>query len=89
MQKTLFVLTLACFSLSVFAQATPKKSPELKCPIMTSAKVDKEKAEKQKLYVDYKSKRYYVCCSGCVARFKKEPAKYSKLTTGFPIPKKS
>jgi|WetSurMetagenome_2_1015567.scaffolds.fasta_scaffold480834_1 hypothetical protein len=32
----------------------------------------------KKLYVDYKTKRIYVCCSSCLDAVKKEPEKYIK-----------
>ncbi len=41
----------------------------------------------QKKYADYKGKRYYFGCSGCLAEFKKSPAKYASTHTGFAIPK--
>jgi YHS domain-containing protein len=30
------------------------------------------------IYVDYKGKRVYLCCSDCVTEFKKDPDKYMK-----------
>ncbi len=41
------------------------------CPVMGGA-VDKSK------FVDYDGKRIYVCCGGCIAKIKKDPAKYVK-----------
>jgi len=41
------------------------------CPV-TGDKIDK------KLFVDYKGKRVYLCCQGCVDGFDKEPDKYIK-----------
>ena len=41
------------------------------CPVMGGA-VDKTK------FVDYDGKRIYVCCGGCIAKIKKDPAKYVK-----------
>ena len=54
--------------------AEPKSSsiarkPQTKCPIQGEA-IDK------KLFTDYKGKRIYFCCSGCVDTFKKDPEKY-------------
>lgn len=40
--------------------------PQTTCPIMGGA-IDK------KQYVDYKDKRIYVCCGGCVAEVKNDP----------------
>jgi YHS domain-containing protein len=48
-----------------------KLQPQTTCPI-TGDPIDK------KLYVDYKGKRIYVCCSSCLATLKKDPEKYIK-----------
>jgi YHS domain-containing protein len=50
---------------------TAKLQPQTACPV-TGDPIDK------KLYVDYKGKRIYVCCSGCLATVKKNPEKYIK-----------
>jgi len=39
------------------------------CPVM-GGEVDKN------VYVDYKGKRVYFCCTGCVEEFNKNPEKY-------------
>jgi len=44
---------------------------QTKCPVM-GGDVDKTK------FVDYDGKRIYVCCGGCIAKIKKDPAKYVK-----------
>ncbi len=41
------------------------------CPVM-GGDVDKSK------FVDFDGKRIYVCCNGCIAKIKKDPAKYVK-----------
>jgi YHS domain-containing protein len=41
------------------------------CPVMGGA-VDKN------TFVDIDGKRIYVCCGGCIAKVKKDPAKYVK-----------
>lgn len=51
---------------SVFAAG-----PQKVCPVMGTA-IDK------KIYVDYKGKRVYFCCSMCPAEFNKNPEKYIK-----------
>ena len=44
------------------------------CPVMGGA-VD------PKLYVEYKGRRIYACCDGCLRPMRKDPAKYvSKIT---------
>lgn len=45
--------------------------PQTTCPVM-GGKINK------KLYVDVDGKRIYVCCAGCIAPIKKDPAKYVK-----------
>src|SRR5271157_2480793 len=48
-----------------------KLKPQSTCPV-TGDPIDK------KLYVDYKGKRIYVCCSMCIDSVKKDPEKYIK-----------
>jgi hypothetical protein len=50
---------------------TTKDKPQTLCPVMGNA-INK------KLYVDSDGKRIYVCCAGCIATIKKDPAKYIK-----------
>jgi YHS domain-containing protein len=51
----------------------PKKTlaPQTTCPVMGNA-IDKSQ------YVDYKGKRIYVCCGGCIDAVKKDPETYIK-----------
>jgi YHS domain-containing protein len=48
-----------------------KLQPQTTCPV-TGDPIDK------KLYIDYKGKRIYVCCSSCIDSVKKDPEKYIK-----------
>ncbi len=50
------------------AAATTLK-PQTTCPVMKGNPIDK------KLFVDADGKRIYVCCKGCIAQVKKDPAK--------------
>jgi YHS domain-containing protein len=43
--------------------------PQTTCPLM-GGKINKE------IYADHEGKRVYFCCKGCIAAFKKDPAKY-------------
>lgn len=44
------------------------------CPVMAGNPIDKN------IFVEYKGKKVYFCCKGCVADFNKDPEKYiSKL----------
>ncbi len=74
--KKILIVMLVSFSLvfagSVFAADTAGKGqPQTTCPVL-GGKIDK------KIYTDYKGKRIYFCCSGCVGVFKKDPEKYIK-----------
>ena len=55
--------------------ASQEQKTEIKlqttCPVMGGA-IDKH------LYVDHEGKRVYICCKGCEAPLKKDPAKYIK-----------
>jgi YHS domain-containing protein len=42
---------------------------QMSCPVM-GGKINKA------LYTEYKDKKVYFCCSGCVAKFKEDPEKY-------------
>lgn len=44
----------------------PKLKPQTSCPVMNGS-INK------KLFVDYKGKRIFVCCGGCIAEVKKDP----------------
>jgi YHS domain-containing protein len=48
------------------AAAVKQLKPQTTCPIM-GGEINK------KLFVDYKGKRIYVCCSGCLDQVKKDP----------------
>jgi len=49
-----------------------KLVPQKTCPVMGGA-IDKS------VFVDYKGKRVYFCCSGCPATFQADPEKYLKI----------
>ena len=57
-------------------EAAPKLTNET-CPVMVGEPVDPE------LYVDYKGKRVYVCCEGCIEDFKADPESYLHLLPQF------
>ena len=44
------------------------------CPVMGT----KFKVKKNGLVADYKGNSYYLCCSGCIEPFKKNPEKYAE-----------
>ena len=45
------------------------ESTQKVCPVT-------EKPINKKIYKDYKGRRVYFCCSGCLSKFEKEPEKY-------------
>lgn len=42
------------------------------CPVM-GGKIDPD------IYVEYKGRRVYFCCAGCVEQFNKDPEKYIRI----------
>jgi hypothetical protein len=54
-------------------QVAPAKTlkPQTVCPVM-GGEIDKTK------FIDYKGKRIYVCCAGCLEQIGKDPGKYVK-----------
>lgn len=54
----------------VAKDAAPVKA-QTECPVM-GGKIDKS------LFAEHEGKRVYFCCAGCVAPFKKDPAKFVK-----------
>jgi len=55
------------------AQPAVQVAEQTTCPVMGGA-IDKN------IFVEYKGKKVYFCCKGCVAQFQKDPEKYvSKL----------
>ena len=76
MKRMLFLvlplaLTLAFSGLAPAADKPAQANAQSDCPVM-GGKIDK------KVYADYKGKRIYFCCTGCVDEFKKDPEKFMK-----------
>lgn len=80
-----------------FAQKPPAKPPvkpaakpavktEVKCPVMPAMKVKIATATKNKMFTDYKGRRYFFCCPVCPGMFKKDPDKYAKTAESIPTP---
>jgi YHS domain-containing protein len=77
---------------AAFAQGSKPAPKTIKCAVMPNDDVDVAKATKDKMFADYKGRRYYFCCAGCPGAFKKDPAKYAKgpsLPTPKPTKKKA
>jgi YHS domain-containing protein len=87
------ILALAAVAvLSSAVCAAPKakdaKAPkEVACAVMKDHKVNIAKATKDKMFADYEGKRYFFCCAGCPAEFKKDPKKFASAPH-IPTPKK-
>lgn len=47
------------------------------CPVLTDNKIDKN------IYVEYKGKKVYFCCTDCKAAFEKDPEKYITMLPQF------
>ena len=72
--KTKVILVLFVVFTFVAANLTvgfAKENTQVKCPVM-GGKINKD------LYADYKGKRVYFCCEGCIEPFNKDPEKYIK-----------
>ena len=87
MKKALLAAVIATLAVGAFAGQKPKdKAPQLTCPV-TGGKIDIAGATKNKMFADYKGRRYFFCCNGCPQAFKKNPAKYAKVSDSIPTPK--
>lgn len=87
MKKLVLMLALSSMALSVFAQGNKPAPTELPCAVMSSHKVKIADATKNKMFADYKGRRYFFCCGGCPDAFKANPAKYAKKEVSIPTPK--
>ena len=88
--KKLSLLALMSLALvgGALAQKPVKAPTKISCAVQKGDMVDVAKATKDKMYADYKGKRYFFCCQGCPDAFKKDPAKYAKTAPSIPTPKK-
>ena len=88
--KSTLLLVGAALTFSAVAFAAPgakdKTPTEIKCAVMPDHTVKISDATKNKMFADYKGKRYFFCCGGCPAQFKKDPAKFAKADS-IPTPK--
>ena len=89
MKKILSLTILAAITVGVVSAQGTKKAPApaMTCAVMSKNKVDIAKATAAHMYADYKGRRYFFCCGGCPAEFKKDPAKFAKTATSIPTPK--
>ncbi len=86
------VLSIAVAGIGMAQTKKPAKpQTSINCAVMPNDPVKIADATKNKMYSDYKGRRYYFCCAGCPDAFKKNPAKFAKnasLPTPKPAPKK-
>ncbi len=78
-------LLVAVVGLSAVALADGKDK-EIKCAVQ-GVKTSMKEATKEKLFTDYKGRRYFFCCNGCPQEFKAHPEKYAKTAESIPTPK--
>jgi len=77
------VLSISMVGLAQNGNGEVKQVLQTICPVM-GGKIKKD------IYLDYKGKRIYFCCSGCAEEFKKDPEKYiEKLKDQGVTPEKS
>ncbi len=75
--KLTFLLTAVSVVAASIAMAGPAPKT-IKCAVMSGRDVDVKAATANHMYADYKGNRYFFCCGGCPAAFKKDPAKFAK-----------
>jgi YHS domain-containing protein len=88
--KNYLMIAIATAVLATSAFAAEKKSAspkEVGCAVMSDHKVNVKEATAKKMFADYKGNRYFFCCAGCPAEFKKDPSKFAKADH-IPTPKK-
>jgi YHS domain-containing protein len=83
MKNTLMLSAAALFVASAAFAAPDGKNKKaaretVNCAVMTTSPVNVKEAHAKKMFADHKGNRYYFCCAGCPAAFKKDPAKYAK-----------
>ena len=81
-----FLLIIAVCGSFAFALANGPKDKEIKCAVQ-GFKISIAQATKDKMFADYKGKRYFFCCNGCPQEFKANPAKFAKTAESIPTPK--
>ena len=87
MKKALTILASIAVAVSALAApGTSKTKTTIHCAVMPANVVNIATATKNHSYADYKGKRYFFCCGGCPAAFKKDPSKYAKGES-IPTPK--
>ena len=90
MKKILSFTILAALTVGIANAQSAKKpaaTPAMTCAVMSQNKVDIAKSTANHMYADYKGRRYFFCCGGCPAEFKKDPAKFAKTAKSIAIPK--
>ncbi len=50
----------------------------LTCPVMKGIPINKEESEENGWVSEYKGKKIYLCCNGCVEQFDSDPEEYAQ-----------
>ena len=87
MKNLTLIAALAVFATGAYAQGGKKAPTEINCAVMKSEKANIKTATSNKLFSDYKGRRYYFCCTSCKPAFDKDPKKYAN-SPSVPTPKK-
>ena len=87
MKKLLLSGAMLVLATAAFAGPGKGEKTEVTCAVMGSHKVNVKEATSKKMFADYKGKRYFFCCAGCPAEFKKDSAKYAKTAESIATPK--
>lgn len=82
MKRVPVLIVLAALTAISFAD---NKKTEIKCAVQ-GIKINIAQAMKDKMFTDYKGRRYFFCCGGCPETFKQDPEKY-KSAESIPTPK--
>lgn len=81
---TISVIIILCASLALSgisckdAKKYGDENGQILCPVMGN-KINKD------FHADYKGKRIYFCCQGCIEPFNNEPEKYMKILEGVKL----
>jgi len=83
-----FLVSLVAIFCVASAALADGKDKQIKCAVQ-GIKISMAQATKDKMFADYKGRRYFFCCNGCPQEFKSNPAKYAKSAESIPTPKAS
>jgi YHS domain-containing protein len=85
MKYFLLIIFVCGLSISALADGPKVKDKQIKCAVQ-GYEISVAQATKDKMFTDYKGKRYFFCCNGCPQEFKANPAKFAKTAESIPTP---